>query len=180
MQYAFGAKPLHNAYYVAVPICSCRNHLPSYSAPHFFPPTQNVGLPLQDYGKEPFVVNISEAVKRNNTFRRALWSGNHFQVTLMTIDVGEDVGLELHDDVDQFLYVVEGTGLVQMGSEQHSLNFVRNVSKNDAIIVPAGTWHNLTNVGHTPLKLYSIYAPPEHPAGTAHQTKTEALAAEHE
>ncbi|WP_240377152.1 cupin domain-containing protein [Bacillus piscicola] len=132
---------------------------------------------LKDHGKTPYVVDINQAAKQNNTFRTAIWSGYHLQVTLMSINVGEDIGLEVHPDLDQFLRIEEGQGLVQMGSKE-SVDFLRHVDDDSAIMVPAGTWHNITNTGNTPLKLYSIYAPPEHPFGTVHQTKAEAVAAE--
>jgi len=96
----------------------------------------------------------------------------------MSIGVGDDVGLEVHPDVDQFLRIEEGEGIVQMGDRRNQLNYVRRVSENSAIFVPAGKWHNLTNTGDEPLKLYSIYAPPEHPFGTVHRTKADAIAAE--
>ncbi|MFP7300218.1 cupin domain-containing protein [Neobacillus niacini] len=133
---------------------------------------------IKDYGKQPFVVNIEEATKQNNTFRTALWTGGHFQVTLMSINVGEDIGLEMHPDVDQFLRIEDGQGIVQMGDTKDNLTFRESVSDDFAIIIPAGKWHNITNTGDTPLKLYSIYAPPEHPFGTVHRTKADAIAAE--
>ncbi|MEK3806024.1 cupin domain-containing protein [Bacillus sp. FSL H8-0547] len=135
-------------------------------------------LSLMDYGAEPFVVNINEATLQNNTFRTALWTGTHLQLTLMSINPGEDIGLEMHPDVDQFLRVEEGQGIVQMGKSKDQLPFVRNVYDDSAIFIPAGTWHNVTNTGKSPLKLYSIYAPPNHPFGTVHETKAAAEAAE--
>jgi mannose-6-phosphate isomerase-like protein (cupin superfamily) len=135
-------------------------------------------IEIKDYGKEPFVVNINEATKQNNTFRTALWTGSHLQVTLMSINVGEDIGLENHPNTDQFLRVEEGQGIVQMGDTQDNLFFQAQVSDDFAILIPAGKWHNVTNTGNTPLKLYSIYAPPEHPFGTVHRTKAEVMAAE--
>ncbi|WP_332694378.1 cupin domain-containing protein [Halalkalibacter lacteus] len=131
-----------------------------------------------DYGSEPFVVNIEEATKQNNTFRTALWTGDHLQVTLMSINVGEDIGLEIHPELDQFLRIEEGQGIVQMGDSKDHLDFQEEVFDDYAIMVPAGKWHNLTNTGNQPLKLYSIYAPPEHPYGTVHETKAIAMAAE--
>ncbi len=92
----------------------------------------------------------------------------------MSIDVGDDIGLEIHPKVDQFLRIEEGQGLVQMGKSKDNLNFVRNAGDDFAIIVPANTWHNVTNTGNIPLKLYSIYAPPNHPFGTVHRTKADA------
>jgi len=131
-----------------------------------------------DYGKRPFVVDIEDAAERNKAFRTTLWTGDYLQVTLMSIGVGDDVGLELHSDLDQFLRIEEGEGLVQMGKTKNNLDFRRYVEEDSAIFVPAGTWHNLINTGNRPLKLYSIYAPPEHPHGTVHETKEEAVAAE--
>lgn len=133
---------------------------------------------LQDYGSQPFVVDIEEVTKENETFRTAIWTGEYLQVTLMSIDVGDDIGLELHPDVDQFIRIEDGEGLVQMGDSKDNLDFQRRASEDFAIMVPAGKWHNLTNTGNKPLKVYSIYAPPEHPFGTVHETKEDAIAAE--
>lgn len=132
---------------------------------------------IRDYGPEPFVININEATMQNNNFRTALWTGKRLQVTLMSINVGESIGLEMHPDVDQFIRIEQGYGLVQMGNNKNNLNFERKVYDDFAIIIPAGKWHNLTNIGNVPIKLYSIYAPPNHPKGTIHRTKADA---EHE
>ncbi|NMA66137.1 MAG: cupin domain-containing protein [Clostridiaceae bacterium] len=131
-------------------------------------------IELKDYGPNPFVVNIEDATKQNNNFRTALWTGKHFQLTLMSLNVGEDIGLEMHPDVDQFIRIEEGQGLVVMGDSQDRLNFQRRIFDDYIIVIPAGKWHNLFNTGTTPLKLYSIYAPPEHPKGTVHRTKQDA------
>lgn len=131
-----------------------------------------------DYGPKPFVVNIEEATRRNNNFRRALWTGEHLQLTLMSIRPGEDIGLEVHPKTDQFLRVEQGSGVVKMGSNKDNLDFQRRVFPGFAIFVPAGEWHNLVNTGNIPLKVYSIYAPPQHPFGTVHRTKADAEAAE--
>lgn len=128
---------------------------------------------LKDYGPEPFVVNIDEASRQNNTFRTALWTGNHLQLTLMSINVGEDIGLEIHPSIDQFIRIEQGQGLVKMGQSKDKLDFQRTVSQGFAIFVPAGTWHNLINTGARPIKLYSIYAPPQHPKGTVQKTKAD-------
>ncbi|TCP62149.1 cupin domain-containing protein [Baia soyae] len=135
-------------------------------------------IDLQDYGKDSFVVDINKAAKQNNTFRTALWTGDHLQVTLMRINVGDDIGLEVHPAVDQFLRIEEGQGLVLMGDSRNQLNFKAKVYDDYAIMIPAGKWHNLINTGDKPLKLYSIYAPPEHPFGTVHETKNDAMEAE--
>lgn len=106
-----------------------------------------------------------------------LWTGNNLQVTLMTIPVGGDVGLEQHMGIDQFLRIEEGMAQVLMGDSQDKLDFVRDVEDDYAIFVPAGKWHNIVNKGDKPLKLYSIYAPAEHPHGTVHKTQQEAMEA---
>lgn len=129
---------------------------------------------LTDHGSKPFVVDIEKVAKKNNTFRTALWTGKHLQVTLMSLNVGEDIGLEIHPDVDQFLCIEQGQGVVQMGPSKDNLNFQRSVYEDFAILVPAGTWHNVMNTGNGPLKLYTIYAPPNHPFGTVHVTKADA------
>lgn len=138
----------------------------------------NRGPALRDYGPEPFVINIEEATQRNNAFRTVLWTGTHLQLTLMSISVGDEIGLENHPDTDQFLRVEQGRGIVKMGSSKDSMNFQRRVSAGDAILVPAGTWHNIINEGNVPLKLYSIYAPPKHYRGTVHRTRADAMTAE--
>lgn len=135
-------------------------------------------IKLKDYGPEPFVINIEKATLQNNNFRIALWTGKHLQLTLMTIKAGEDIGLEIHPELDQFIRIEQGQGLVKMGDSKNKLDFQRKVHDDYAIIIPAGKWHNLINTGSTPLKLYSIYAPPEHPFGTVHETKADAKAEE--
>ena len=125
------------------------------------------------------MLNIEEATLANDKFRVAKWTGNNLQMTLMTIQPGDDIGLEVHADHDQFLRVEQGLGLVQMGSAEDNLDYEQSVEDDYAIFVPAGMWHNVTNTSDQPLKLYSIYAPSEHPRGTIHNTKAEAEAAEH-
>ncbi len=133
---------------------------------------------IRDYGPEPLVVNIDRFAKLNPNYRTALWTGRYLQVTLMSIRVGGDIGLEMHSDLDQFIRVESGCGLVKMGSSQDNLNIQKRVDGNYAVVIPAGTWHNLINIGNSPLKLYSIYAPPQHPFGTVHETKEIAEEAE--
>lgn len=133
---------------------------------------------VKDYGPKPFVVNINEITKHNNYYRTTLWTGCHLQVTLMSIKAGEDIGLEIHHDLDQFIRIEQGQGLVMMGDRKDRLDFQEKVYDDFAFIIPAGKWHNLINTGCEPLKLYSIYAPPQHPRGTIHETKSDAQAAE--
>lgn len=142
------------------------------------PDNRNNYMVFPDYGPEPFVIDIGQAARQNDTFRTALWTGNHLQLTLMSINAGEDIGLENHPNLDQFLRIEQGQGIVRMGLNRENLDFQRKVGRGYAVIIPAGTWHNLVNTGNVPLKLYSIYAPPQHPKGTVHRTKADAMAAE--
>ena len=124
----------------------------------------------KDYGKDPYVVNIEDLTKQNTKFRVAKWTGDNLQMTVMSIQPGGEVGLEVHEDIDQFLRVEEGTARVEMGPTKDEVTFSEDVEDDWAIMVPAGTWHNIINTGDGPLKLYSIYAKPEHPHGTIHET----------
>ena len=124
-----------------------------------------------DYGPHPFVLDINKATSHNDNFRCVLWTGRHFQTTLMKIDVGQDIGLEMHPRVDQFLCIGEGQALVLMGNSADRLHYRQPAFDGFAIFVPAGTWHNIINTGRKSLKLYSIYSSPNHPKGAVHATK---------
>lgn len=132
----------------------------------------------EDFGPCPYVVDIEKATLGNPFFRRALWTGTHLQLTLMCIPPCGEIGLEMHPNLDQFLRLEQGQGIVMMGKRKNCLTFKRKVADNYAIFIPAGTWHNLVNTGKEPIKLYSIYAPVQHPAGTIHCTKADSDAAE--
>ncbi|MDZ7706727.1 MAG: cupin domain-containing protein [Trueperaceae bacterium] len=133
---------------------------------------------LKDHGPSPYTVNIETATVENPNYRTALWTGTNLQLTLMSIPVGGEIGLEVHQEIDQFLRIEEGKGRVQMGDAEDDLDFDQEIGDDWVVLVPAGKWHNITNVGDEPLKIYSIYAPPEHPHGTVHATKAEGDAAE--
>jgi len=183
-QYPYSANtPMYNAYnmyqcpyFANTPIYNpdLRNQFPNQYIPYTDQPLANSPAILKDYGPCPFVVDIEEATKQNNNFRLALWTGKHLQLTLMSINAGEDIGLEMHPDVDQFIRIEEGQGLVKMGDRKEQLDFQADVREDFAFIIPAGKWHNLINTGNRPIKLYSIYAPPQHPHGTVHKTKKDA------
>jgi mannose-6-phosphate isomerase-like protein (cupin superfamily) len=128
----------------------------------------------KDYGSEPFVLNIEKDTLENTQFRSTRWTGKNIQLTLMTIPMGGDIGLEVHKTHDQFLRLEQGTGRVQMGPSKDQLNFEREVSADWAVFVPAGIWHNITNIGDEPIKLYAIYGPPDHLHGTVHATQVDA------
>lgn len=132
---------------------------------------------ISDYGTDPLVVQLNYVTNRNRNFRTTLWTGQHMQLTLMCIPVGGEIGLESHPEADQFIGIESGKARVYMGSSKNNLHDRTCVNENSAILIPAGTWHNIVNTGTCPLKLYSIYAPPQHPFGTVHRTKEDA---EHE
>ena len=120
-----------------------------------------------------FVNNIEKATEENSFFRQVLYTGKHAQLVVMCLKPGEEIGMEVHNTVDQFFRIEMGEGKVIMSGEENIF------SAGFAIIVPAGTEHNLVNTSQTEeLKLYTIYSPPNHPEGTIHKTKAEAMAAE--
>ena len=122
-----------------------------------------------------YVTNIEKKTLGNTNFREVLFTGPHSQLVVMAIGPGEEIGLETHDDVDQFIRVEAGQGMAILDGKEHPLE------DGSAVVVPAGTRHNIVNRSASePLKLYSIYSPPEHPDGTVHKTKAEAEAYERE
>ena len=128
---------------------------------------------MTDRGPEPYVIDIEQATLENTNFRTALWTGKHIQMTVMSIPVGGDVGLEIHKHEDQLLRVEQGRALVRMGPKENEVTFEEEVGEDWAILVPVGVWHNIINIGDEPLKLYSVYRPPHHEFGTVHQTQAD-------
>lgn len=117
---------------------------------------------VKDIGPLPQSFDIEHATEENPNYRSVAWSGRYLQVTLMSIPVGGDIGLEAHPETDQFLRLEAGTGRVQMGEAKEMLTFDRQVSDGWCVLVPAGTWHNVTNSGEIPMQIYTIYAPAHH------------------
>ncbi len=115
-----------------------------------------------------FVENIEQLTLDNTDFRRVLYTGKHLQLVLMTLQAGDDIGEEVHAGHDQFFRIESGKGEVLIDGTRHP------VEDDDAIIVPAGARHNVTNTGDSPLKLYTLYAPPEHKDGVVHPTRADA------
>ena len=137
-------------------------------------------LEYREFGNDPFVFNIVEYTRQNDTYRTVLWTGEYMQLTVMSLLPGEDIGLEIHDDHDQFIRVEAGEGIVKMGDTKDDLSFQQRVEDDFAIMIPAGKWHNVENDTDKPLKIYSIYAPREHNPNTVHKNKEEAMADEHD
>ncbi|MGH2590084.1 MAG: cupin domain-containing protein [Actinomycetota bacterium] len=125
-----------------------------------------------------WVGDVESQTLENDTFRTVLYTGEHVQLTVMRLAPGEDIGREAHPHLDQFLRIESGVGRVEFGRSEDAVEETHDVEDDWAIIVPAGVWHNVVNIGDGDLKLYSLYAPPEHPDGTVHRTKAEADAAE--
>jgi mannose-6-phosphate isomerase-like protein (cupin superfamily) len=129
------------------------------------------GLPEGDVMKG-FVGDIEERTVESSDFRRVLYTGTNMQLVLMALRPGEEIGEEVHADHDQFFRIERGEGEVRIDGN------VTKIGSDMAIVVPAGARHNVINTGVEPLKLYTLYAPPEHADGTVHITKADAQAAE--
>ena len=111
---------------------------------------------------------IATEAERSADFRRVLWTGKNTQLVIMTIPAGGEIGEEVHEDIDQILTFVSGTGEAKVGGA------TKKVAQGDLVVVPAGTKHNFVNTGPNPLVLYTVYGPPEHADGAVHATKEEA------
>lgn len=120
-----------------------------------------------------YVNNIEKDTLENENFRKVLNTTDRSQLVVMSLLPGEEIGNEIHPEVDQFIRIEQGRGkAVINNSEEYELE------DDFAIVIPANTWHNIINTGDEKLKLYTVYTPPNHPAGTIHETKAEADAAE--
>lgn len=118
--------------------------------------------------KKGYLANIEEVTTENTDYRRVLYTGAHSQLVVMSIEPGDEIGEEVHSEIDQFIRVEKGSGTVVLnGTDEHSL------ADDWAVIVPAGVKHNVINTGDTPLKLYSLYSPAEHKDGLIQATKAD-------
>jgi mannose-6-phosphate isomerase-like protein (cupin superfamily) len=133
-------------------------------------------MTIKDIGPQPKSFDIEEATRDNPNYRTVAWSGRYLQLTLMSIPVGGDIGLEAHPETDQFLRLDAGRGRVQMGPAKDRLTFEKEVSDGWCVLVPAGTWHNVINIGKEPMQVYAIYAPAHHKPGKIHKTAADAAA----
>ncbi len=119
-----------------------------------------------------FAEDIKKDTKQNTYFRKVLHTGEKSQIVAMSIPVGQDIGEEVHPNTDQIIFIVDGVGEASVNGE------TRRIEEHDVVFVPAGAKHNFVNIDDEDLKLFTVYAPPEHPDGTIHATKAEAIAAE--
>ena len=114
------------------------------------------------------VTNIEQDTLENEDYRRVLFTGPNTQLVLMTLRPGEEIGLETHEEHDQFIRIEAGTGVVRLNGEEHELG------DGVSVVIPAGTRHNVINTSSSePMRLYTLYSPPEHPDGTVHRTKAD-------
>lgn len=127
-------------------------------------------LQLTIYNMKGYVDNIEHLTKENENFRKVLYTGKNSQLVLMTLQPGEDIGSEVHEEHDQFFRIDAGKGKVVIDGAEHG------IEDGFAVVVPAGAEHNVVNTGDQPLKLYTIYSPPEHKDGVLHATKADAMA----
>jgi len=125
---------------------------------------------------EGFISSLEKETEKNDFFRKVIFTGKHLQLVLMCLQGGEEIGNEVHPNVDQFFRIEMGEARFVFNNKDEHV-----VKAGEAAVVPAGTWHNVINNSKThALKLYTIYTPPNHPDGTIHKTKADAAAAEHD
>lgn len=122
----------------------------------------------------PYVADINCLAMNNRNFRTVIWTGCHLQMTLMCIPVCEDIGAEIHTDTDQFIRIEHGNATLMTGCCKCRMDSQQSLCEGDGVFIPAGTWHNIINTGNEPLKVSSIYAPPNHPWNTMQRTKCDA------
>ena len=124
-----------------------------------------------EHGGEVYVTNIGKDAYRNRNYRESIWTGKYLQATLMSIPCGDDIGVEMHEDTDQYIRVEYGSAMALTGTCEHHLCNRQRLCQGDVIFIPAGTWHNIVNTGRCALKLSSIYGPPHHPRCTVQKNK---------
>ena len=115
-----------------------------------------------EQGSEIYVTNIYKDACSNRNYRESIWTGEYLQATLMSIPCGDDIGVEVHHDTDQYIRVEYGNAILVSGGEKHHLCERKKLRQGDVVFIPAGVWHNIINAGRYALKISSIYAPPHH------------------
>ena len=131
------------------------------------------GSNIQDRGNDPTVLDFNKTLRDNESYRVALWTGEHLQAVAMTVPAGGEIPAELHEDTDQMLFITEGSGEILMGRNPERLSYREALGPGYAAIVPAGMWHTVRNLGRGPLRLISVYGPPHHPYGTLQRNMSE-------
>ena len=133
-------------------------------------------MTIEDIGPKPQAFDLEQATRDNKHFRSVAWSGRYLQLTLMSVPAGGDIGLEMHPDTDQFLRLDAGRGRLEMGPAKERLTQTQELSDGWCALIPAGTWHNVTNIGAEPMQVYALYAPAHHKPGKIHRTAADAAA----
>lgn len=136
--------------------------------------SQETATSIEDEGKKPWIIDIEEATLDNSHYRMAVWTGKDMQLVLMSLEPGDEIDLELHSENDQFIRIESGVARVLMGEEKDDLTFDKTIDHDWITMIPAGYWHKIVNVGQEPLKIYTLYGPPQHDTGTVHETYEEA------
>lgn len=124
-----------------------------------------------EHGGEIYCVNVGRLAYKNQNFRESIWTGKYLQMTIMSIPCGEDIGVEIHCDTDQYIRIEQGNAILLTGNSAENLCHKCKLNTGDAVFIPAGTWHNIINAGRRPIKISSIYAPPHHPRCTVEKNK---------
>ena len=119
-----------------------------------------------DRGGEALILPLARYVLQNDDFRRMLYTGEHLQLAEMCVGVGDHIGPEIHAQTDQMLCILEGSAVVYTGTSAEDATLIGTAARGDAVVIPAGTFHDLINAGRIPLRLFTVYAPPQHPFGT--------------
>ncbi|MGV8909181.1 MAG: cupin domain-containing protein [Propionicimonas sp.] len=131
-------------------------------------------MKITDNGPQPNAFDLETATVENSNYRTVAWTGRYLQVTLMSIPPGSSIGLEAHPETDQFVRIDAGSGHVTMGPTEDDLSFQLDVSDGWSVQVPAGTWHDIINIGEDDLRLYVVYAPVHHTPGIVQKTAEDA------
>jgi mannose-6-phosphate isomerase-like protein (cupin superfamily) len=131
-------------------------------------------MSIKDIGPQPQAFDLEHETRENRNYRTVAWSGRFLQLTLMSIPPRGDIGLEMHPETDQFIRLDAGRGRVEMGPSKDRLTFTQELSDGSCVMIPAGTWHNVTNIGREPMQVYAIYAPAHHKPGKVHETASDA------
>jgi len=133
-------------------------------------------MTIEDVGPQPRSFDLEQATRENTNYRTLAWSGRYLQVTLMSIPVGRASDWRCTRKPTSFLRLDAGRGRVQIGTAKDQLTFDEEVSDGWCILIPAGSWHNVTNIGEEPMQVYAIYAPAHHKPGKIHKTASDAAA----
>ncbi|MCW2922414.1 MAG: cupin [Thermoleophilia bacterium] len=133
-----------------------------------------MSLTITDQGPKQDAFDLEQATVENENYRAIAWSGKYLQVSLMSIEPGSSIGLEVHPETDQFIRLDAGQGVAKMGPSKDQLEWEQAVTDGWCVMVPAGMWHDIVNTGDDPMQLYTVYAPVHHAPGIVQATSKDA------